>query len=213
MATYLARPECRDNFWHVVTYDISDPARWVETKDRPTTRSCDEDPPTIEPAPDTVIVDPPPPLPSGTGGTAGPVVPACEQPACLAATTAFLLQQVTADDLATLSRDACRQWKSAAIAAAAALATAAAATTLAIKVCVLTAWWAPYICAAAWIAAGVAAAASALATGFSLGSLYTYRNRRTACRTAMVAKTTAYRNMVTVCQRECATKTAVSCAC
>ena len=39
--TQLARSECEsDGFWHVVTYDISDPANWVVISDVATTQPC-----------------------------------------------------------------------------------------------------------------------------------------------------------------------------
>src|SRR5205823_4546213 len=28
--TYLSQSECRNGFWHVITYDISDPNHWVQ---------------------------------------------------------------------------------------------------------------------------------------------------------------------------------------
>lgn len=217
MATFLARPECRDGKWHIVTYNISDPARWVETEDVATSQPCTAAPPTIEPAPDTVIVDPPPPPPPppGPGGpvVAPPAVPICDQPACKAATTTFLLQQITADNLATLSRDACRQWKSLGVAAAAAAGVAVAAAAAAVKICAATAWWAPYFCAAAWTVSGLAGIASVAAAALATKAMVIYQKRLTTCRTAMTAKTTAYRAMVNACGRECAKNTGVSCSC
>jgi hypothetical protein len=36
----MARSECIDGYWHVMTYDISDPDHWVLTEDRPTPQPC-----------------------------------------------------------------------------------------------------------------------------------------------------------------------------
>lgn len=46
MAVYLARSECRDGFWNVVTYDITDPDDWDELSATPTEQICagDEEP-------------------------------------------------------------------------------------------------------------------------------------------------------------------------
>ncbi len=44
MPVFLARSECRNNFYHVVTYDISDPDNWIEIDDQPTTQPCDQVP-------------------------------------------------------------------------------------------------------------------------------------------------------------------------
>jgi len=40
MALHLARSECREGFWHVVTYDISDPDNWIEVSDIKTSQEC-----------------------------------------------------------------------------------------------------------------------------------------------------------------------------
>ena len=40
MPVYLARSECRQGFWHVITYDISTPDAWVEIDDQPTKQPC-----------------------------------------------------------------------------------------------------------------------------------------------------------------------------
>jgi hypothetical protein len=91
--TFLARPECRDNFWHVVTYDISDPDNWVEISDLATEQSCGEPPPEIEPAEDTEIAPPPEPVPDQPPPTpAGP----CDREPCRGALTQF---QVAKRDL------------------------------------------------------------------------------------------------------------------
>src|SRR5712692_190740 len=42
--TYLSQSECRNGFWHVITYDISDPNHWVQLPppdgDIPTGQPC-----------------------------------------------------------------------------------------------------------------------------------------------------------------------------
>jgi hypothetical protein len=39
----LARSECRpDGYWHVRTYDVTDPDHWVLIEDRPTSQPCGE---------------------------------------------------------------------------------------------------------------------------------------------------------------------------
>jgi hypothetical protein len=40
MSVYLARSECRNGYWHVVTYDISDPEHWQEIGDAETPQPC-----------------------------------------------------------------------------------------------------------------------------------------------------------------------------
>ena len=44
MAVFLARSECRKGYWHVITYDISDPDRWIEIDDQKTRQRCSEVP-------------------------------------------------------------------------------------------------------------------------------------------------------------------------
>ncbi len=44
MPVFLTKSECRDGFWHVVTYDITDPDNWVEVEDIPTLQPCSETP-------------------------------------------------------------------------------------------------------------------------------------------------------------------------
>ena len=44
MAVFLTQHECRDNFWHVVTYDVSDPDNWIEIEDLSTSQSCEATP-------------------------------------------------------------------------------------------------------------------------------------------------------------------------
>ena len=40
MGVLLARSECRGGFWHVVTYDISNPDNWQEIGDIATQQEC-----------------------------------------------------------------------------------------------------------------------------------------------------------------------------
>lgn len=40
MSVYLARSECRNDYWHVITYDISNPDNWIEIDDEPTEQPC-----------------------------------------------------------------------------------------------------------------------------------------------------------------------------
>ncbi len=44
MSVYLARSECRKGYWHVITYDISDPNHWIEIDDQRTEQQCSETP-------------------------------------------------------------------------------------------------------------------------------------------------------------------------
>lgn len=44
---YLARSECRNGTWHVVTYDITNPINWIEVDDVDTKQPCTESPSTI----------------------------------------------------------------------------------------------------------------------------------------------------------------------
>lgn len=44
MPVFLTRNECRDGFWHVVTYNITDPDNWVEVEDISTPQPCGENP-------------------------------------------------------------------------------------------------------------------------------------------------------------------------
>jgi hypothetical protein len=36
----LSRSECRGGFWHVITYDVSDPNQWVQISDQQTVQPC-----------------------------------------------------------------------------------------------------------------------------------------------------------------------------
>jgi hypothetical protein len=40
--TYLARSECREGTWHVVTYDVTNPNKWIEVDDIDTKQPCTE---------------------------------------------------------------------------------------------------------------------------------------------------------------------------
>ncbi len=40
MSVYLARSECRKGFWHVITYDIANPDKWIQIDDQPTKQPC-----------------------------------------------------------------------------------------------------------------------------------------------------------------------------
>jgi hypothetical protein len=46
MSVFLARSECRGNFWHVITYDITNQNQWVQIEDLPTSQPCGEIPAT-----------------------------------------------------------------------------------------------------------------------------------------------------------------------
>lgn len=49
MPVFFARSECRKGYFHVVTYDISDPDNWIEIDDQPTHQPCSKIPQIVAP--------------------------------------------------------------------------------------------------------------------------------------------------------------------